>query len=130
MTQYRVAEILRDDAPTLTSDMPIRRAVTLLVEAQAAAALVIGEDGRLDGLLTQKDCFQPALHASYYQEWTGRVADRMSRNVISVEHDDDIVHVAETFLSYPHRIFPVMDGAKVVGLVHRSDVLALLIRNG
>ncbi|QEE36076.1 CBS domain-containing protein [Octadecabacter sp. SW4] len=130
MTQYRVAEILRDDGPILTPDMPIRRAATLLVQARAAAAVVIGEDGRLDGILTQKDCFKPALHASYYQEWTGRVADQMSRNVISVNLSDDVVAVAERYLRCPHRVFPVMDGPKVAGLVHRSDVLALLLRIG
>ena len=130
MTQYRVAEIVRDDVPTLTPEMPIRRAVTELVQARAAAAIVIGDDGGLVGLLSQKDCFQHALKASYYQEWMGSVADQMSRNVICVDKNDDVVSVAEKFLSCPHRVFPVLDGAKVIGLVHRSDVLALLIRIG
>ena len=130
MTQYRVAEIVRDDVPTLTPEMPIRRAVTELVQARAAAAIVIGDDGGLVGILTQKDCFQPALKASYYQEWMGRVADQMSRDVICVDKSDDVVSVAEKFLSCPHRVFPVVDGTKVIGLVHRSDVLALLIRIG
>ena len=130
MTQYRVAEILRDDTPTLTPDMAIRRAATLLVDARAAAAVVVGADGRLAGILTQKDCFKPALHASYYQEWTGRVADRMSRDVVSVNLNDDVVAVAEMFLKHPHRVFPVMDGTRNAGLVHRADVLALLLRIG
>ena len=116
MTQYRVADILREDGPILTLDMPIRRAATLLVQARAAAAVVIGEDGRLDGILTQKDCFKPALHASYYQEWTGRVADQMSRDVISVNLSDDVVAVAERYLSSPHRVFPAWMAPRLRGL--------------
>ncbi len=129
MTTYRIAEIMRKDVQTVTSDTPIRRAVALLVEARAAAAPVI-DDGWLAGILSQKDCFRPALHASYYREWTGRVADHMTRDVVSVDANDDVMHVAQMFLDYPHRVFPVLDGTSFAGLVHRSDVLALLSRIG
>lgn len=130
MTEHRIETIMRADLPTLRPETPIRRAVADLVGAHADAALVIDDDGRLAGILTQKDCFRPVLHASYYQEWTGCVADHMTREVVSVEAQDDIVHVAEMFMTHPHRVFPVFSDAKVAGLVHRSDVLALLSRIG
>lgn len=130
MTEYRIGAIMRTDIPVLSADTPIRRAVAVLVSSKAAAAPVQGDDGRLIGILTQKDCFQPVLHASYHREWTGRVADHMSTNVISVSIDDEIIQVAEMFVTHPHRVFPVLDGTAVVGLVHRSDVLALLTRFG
>lgn len=130
MTEYRIGSIMRTDVPTLAAETPIRRAVALLVDARAAAAPVLGDDGQLTGLLTQKDCFRPALHASYHREWTGRVADYMTRTVIAVDAQDELMRVAEMFIEYPHRVFPVRDGARVAGLVHRSDVLALLTRIG
>ncbi|MCK8484219.1 CBS domain-containing protein [Aliiroseovarius sp. S2029] len=130
MSTHRIASIMRRDSPTLTPDMPIRRAVATLLEAKAAAAPVLGDDGRMIGILTQKDCFRPALHASYHQEWSGQVADQMSRDVVSVQASDDVIRVAEMFLSHPHRVFPVVDGAALVGIVHRSDVLSLLLREG
>jgi len=34
------------------------------------------------------------------------------------------------FLRLPHRVFPVRDGARIAGLIHRSDILARLIRLG
>lgn len=130
MTEFRVREILRADVPCLAPDMPIRRAVAILVESKAAAAPVIDGDDKLIGLLSQKDCFRPALHASYYREWTGRVADRMTTDVVTVDIDDEIIRVAEMFLDHPHRVFPVLHGTKAAGLVHRSDVLAFLLRTG
>lgn len=130
MTEYRIASIMRTDVPTMTPGMPIRRAVAQLVEARAAAAAVIGDDGRLAGILTQKDCFRPALHASYYQEWTGCVADHMSQKVVTVDARDEVIRVAEMFVTYPHRAFPVLEGTMAVGMLHRSDVLALLARIG
>ncbi|MXQ09248.1 CBS domain-containing protein [Alphaproteobacteria bacterium GH1-50] len=130
MTEYRVGAIMRADIPTMTPATPIRRAVAVMVDAKAAAAPVLGDDGRLVGILTQKDCFRPALHASYHREWSGTVGDHMSPEVVTVSVEDEVIRVAELFLKHPHRVFPVLDGARVVGLVHRSDVLAVLTRLG
>jgi CBS domain-containing protein len=128
MSAHRVKSIMRRNVQTLSPDTAIRRAIAILLDARATAAPVVDKDGSLVGILTQKDCFRPALHASYYQEWTGTVADQMSRNVVSVDAHDDVIHVAEMFLSHPHRVFPVIEGAQVVGQVHRSDVLSFLLR--
>lgn len=130
MTEYRVRAIMRTDIPTLTAETPIRRAVAVLVDSGSPAAPVLDDDGRLIGILSQKDCFRPALHASYYREWTGKVEDHMSRQVVSVTAEDEIIHVAEMFLRHPHRVFPVLDGGVVIGLLNRSDVLTLLARLG
>lgn len=130
MSEHRIASIMRVDIQRLSPEMPIRSAISVLLDAGAAAAAVVGEDGRLAGILSQKDCFRPALHASYYQEWTGRVTDHMSRTVISVDASDDAINVAEMFLSHSHRVFPVIEDLDVVGMVHRSDVLSFLLRLG
>ena len=130
MTEYKIAAIMRTDVPMLAPGTPIRRAVALLVDARAAAAPVTGVDGDLVGILSQKDCFRPALHASYYREWKGIVAEHMTRDVVAIEADDDLIRAAEMFITYPHRVFPVRQGARIRGLLHRSDVLAALIRIG
>lgn len=130
MTEYNVGAILRSDGPSFTPDTPIRRAVAMLVEARAAAAVVLAEDGGLAGILSQKDCFRPALHAAYYQEWSGSVADHMSRDVVTVDVGMEVIAAAKMFMAHPHRVFPVLDGARVAGVLHRSDVLALLSRIG
>lgn len=130
MSSYTVAQIMRRDVPVLTPATPIRTAVALLVEKAAAAAPVEDDAGRLAGILTQKDCFRPALHASYYSEWSGRVADQMTREVVSIDMGEDIIRAAEMFLESPHRVFPVTDGDRIAGVLHRSAVLAFLSRTG
>ena len=130
MIEHRIASIMRRDFLTLAPDTPIRQAISVLLDAREAAAAVLGEDGQLVGILTQKDCFRHALHASYYQEWTGRVVDQMSTNIVTVDASDDVIRTAEMFLSSPHRVFPVIEGTQVVGMAHRSDVLSLLLQVG
>jgi CBS domain-containing protein len=130
MSEYRVSSIVRRDTPLLAPTTPIRRAAAVIVDAHAAAAPVLGEDGGLVGILSEKDCFRPALHASYHREWSGTVEDQMSRQVVTVGLEDEVIGVAELFLEQPFRVFPVLDGWDVAGLIYRSDVLRLLMRLG
>lgn len=126
MTAYRVRDTVFRDGPTLMPDTPMRRAVAILVKADAAAAAVLDDDGTMVGILTEKDCFRPTLHASYHREWRGVVSEYMSRDVVYVPADKELVAVAELFLEHPHRVFPVLEGERFIGLLHRSDVLKLL----
>lgn len=130
MTAYLVREIVREDMPVLTAETPIRRAAAVLVDTGCATAPVVADDGGLIGILSQKDCFRTALHASYHHEWKGTVADRMTRSVITVDMGEEIIRTAEMFLQHPYRAFPVLQSGQVAGLLHRSDVLAFLMRHG
>lgn len=125
-----VALLVNKDEPTLSPEQPIRRAVALLVEGRASVAAVLDDSGALQGVLSQKDCFRPALNASYYQEWKGSVADFMSRNAVTLPASADLTDAAEAFLAHSHRVFPVLDGERFIGLLHRSDVLRRLIELG
>ncbi len=122
--------LVRNDLPVLTPDMPIRRAVAMLVQGQASAAAVIDDSGALLGILSQKDCFRPSLNASYYQEWKGTVADFMTRNVMTLDANIDVIAAAEAFLQHPFRVFPVLDGERFAGMLLRSDVLKRLVALG
>ena len=122
--------LVRDGAVTLAPEMPIRRAVAMLVRGDTAAAAVLDDSGQLVGMLSQKDCFRPALNASYYQQWQGSVADFMSRDLVTLPAETDLAAAAEAFLEHPHRSLPVLDGARFLGVLHRSDVLRALIELG
>jgi CBS domain-containing protein len=118
-----VADVMVADIVTLTQGIAINRALALLLERRISGAPVLDETGELTGILTKKDCFKAALHASYYMQWGGSVADYMSRHVTTMDADLDIVSAAETFLNEPYRIFPVLADGQLAGIVSRSDVL-------
>ena len=119
--------LVRDDGPVLAPEMPIRRAVALLVADRAAAAPVIDDSGALVGILSQKDCFRPTLNASYYQEWKGNVGEFMTREVVTLAVEIDIAEAAEAFLTHSHRVFPVLEGEQFLGILRRSDLLRRLV---
>ncbi|MBR9763490.1 MAG: CBS domain-containing protein [Rhodobacteraceae bacterium] len=126
----RIATIMRTEWVPLGPETPMRRAAALLAEARAAAAPVLDASGQLAGILSQKDCFRPALQASYYQEWKGTVEGSMTRDPVCLQADDDLITAAEAFVTHPHRIFPVLEGGQLVGMLRRSDVLSALLEMG
>lgn len=125
-----IAAIIRRDDPQLTENTPIRDAAAALVAAQCSGAAVVDETGALIGMLTQKDCFRPALNASYYRQWTGMVRDRMTRGATTIDETADLVTAAQMFLDHPHRLLPVVSSGRLTGVLHRSDVLAALLALG
>lgn len=130
MTEQTLHALLQADAPTLTPSTPIRRAVAVLLQDNLSAAAVLDDSGALCGILSQKDCFRPALNASYYQEWKGVVADYMTKNVTTLAASSDILTAAEAFQTHPYRVFPVLEGERFLGLLTRSAVLKRLVELG
>lgn len=130
MIHDRIDAVMQTEFLRLRPATPIREAVAALVENRTSAAPVIEDSGSLVGILTQKDCFRSALNASYYQQWSGKVADFMSREARTLEADADFVTAAEIFLDLPFRSFPVMHRGSVVGMLNRRDLLIGFLRLG
>ena len=51
------------------------------------------------------------------------VANYMDRKARTVSKDDDLLTLAEIFLSTPYRRLPVVQDGKLIGQVSRRDVL-------
>ena len=111
---------------TLTPDMEVMHAVGIFVERQISGAPVLDPTGNLVGMLSEKDCMRVALSAGYYGEWGGRVAEYMSAPVATIDADMPIVEVAQLFAEREYRRYPVLEDARLVGQVSRSDVLRAL----
>lgn len=122
-----VEQVMHEGSSRLSPAMPIREAVALFIRQRIPSAPVIDEAGALVGILTEKDCFGPMLKASYYQQWEGTVADHMSRSVLTLPADLDLVSAAEEFLARSHRVYPVVRDGDVVGMLHRSDLFAAIL---
>ncbi|SDZ40588.1 CBS domain-containing protein [Jannaschia faecimaris] len=130
MTDGRISSVMRTNVLRLSADTPIRTATARLLDQRQSAAPVLDAAGRLIGILTEKDCFRPALNASYYQQWSGTVADAMSTYVSTMDHDTDIVAAANIFLDRPFRRYPVVQDGELVGMLDRADLLQVFLEYG
>lgn len=126
--------VMPDDLP-LASEFMTRELVTVHPETSAYDAIVlllkhhisgmpvVDAEGRLVGILSEKDCLKTLVDAKYHDLPTASVKDLMSGTPQVVSPDTDILQVAEIFLRNRFRRLPVVDGDELVGQISRRDVL-------
>ena len=121
----KIAEILGhkgrgvvDIAPTDSLE-----AASQLMTVKGIGALVVRHpDGKLAGLLTERDIINTIAHRGP----TGlgsRVADAMTREVITCKPDDLVTDLMTLITLRRVRHVPVMEAGKVIGIVSIGDVL-------
>jgi len=122
----RVRDYMTTEVLTIEPQVEIMRAIHLLVERDVSGILVVDEQKRLLGILTERDCIRTAIEGGYFDETGGVVGDFMSAPVQSVSPDDSLLDVAELFADSPFRRCPVVAEGRLVGLIGRRDVLRAL----
>lgn len=128
MKATQVKDYMSPNVMTFKPEDSIVDALRRLIKAGRSGAPVVDNEGNLVGLLSELDCLKEALMDSYYQESGDRVADHMSRELDSVQVEDNIIVTADLFLKGRRRL-PVLEGEKLVGIITRQDFGRALIDN-
>jgi predicted transcriptional regulator len=123
LDSVRVKDYMSSKLVTFTPDMEVMAAVNLLVKHGIAGAPVVDQDGKLVGMLSERDCLQIAFIAAQDSCVAGPVSQFMSTKVETVEPDMNLTQLASMFTSKPWRRYPVLEGGKLVGQISRSDVM-------
>ena len=133
-----VSEIMTTPVVTVTASTSIKAAARLLRERDVAAAPVVDESGALVGIVSEIDLLRgtvtpdPVAHLLPVPTDGGAppsvVADVMTRDVQVLLPHSDLYDAARSMRTSGIRSLPVVDGAAVVGVVSRSDLLEVLAR--
>lgn len=115
--QYMTTQII-----SFPPDMEVMSAVHELVKHRIASAPVV-EDGKLVGMLSERDCLSIAFIASSDSCVAGPVSQFMSSKVASVAPDTSITQLCQLFTNASHRRYPVIENGRLVGIVSRRDAL-------
>ena len=107
----------------LKANMSLATAVEHLLTKNKAGAAVVDNDGSLVGFLSQQDCLSVMLKSSYHCDMTETVKDCMKTDVLTATPDGSILQLAEQMLGAKPKIYPVVEGNKVIGTINRTDVL-------
>lgn len=102
--------------------MVCRDVVGLLADAGATAALVMGPDGRVRGILTERDVVR---RLAFRATEDTPVADVMTAPVMTVVEDDYLYHSIARMRRFRLRHMPVVDtGGRPVGMLNLDAALA------
>ncbi len=120
-----VRDILADkgtDVVTVGPDMTISDYAAVLVDNKIGAVVVVGDDGRVAGVISERDVIHGiAGHGAGCLDL--KVGALMSADVISCGPDTTIHEVMSRMTERRIRHLPVMDGDALIGVVSIGDVV-------
>lgn len=139
----RVADLMTRDMVTVSPEASLAEAAHLLVTHRISGLPVVDEQQRLLGVITEADflcamglpCHHPAqtlwqtleamfTHRPEIREPSGRVADLMVRNVVTVKPEQTLHDAIEAMKQNHIKRLVVCDAdGRVQGMVTRSDLV-------
>ena len=121
---FSIKSIIERKGLTLRPQQDIYQAMELLNrEINCHGAPVLDGEGRLLGLLSEKDCLKHAFDAKYNSLPPGKVKDYMSTNLIVLSEDTDLFEVVDLFIKNNYQSYPVIKDGFYKGIVKRSKIL-------
>lgn len=133
-----IREVMSSPVVTVARSATVRQAIRVLHEHDITAAPVTGEDGQPVGIVSEMDLLRGAFEAdprAFVRPVAApdappprRVEDVMTTRVHTARPNSDAAALAEMMIKTGIKSVPVLDGAKLVGMVSRRDLLAVLAR--
>jgi CBS domain-containing protein len=140
-------EVMSDGVMSIRSDATVLEAAKLLVNMHVSAMPVLDEDGTMIGIVSEADLVgmsssgvaaqaagilreladETRAAATYEFAKNCKVAQVMSRNVITVDENASLLEVADVMRDHKIKRVPVLSGKSIVGIVSRVDLLKALI---
>ena len=121
----KVAKILNQKGQDVISVRPTEKIETLshrLRLARIGAMVVLGKNDELIGIVSERDVVHGiAKHGADCLQLT--VADLMTKRVVTCTPQDSVARIAKQMTENRVRHLPVVDGAKLVGVVSVGDVV-------
>ena len=111
---------------TVAPETSIFECIGVLLKHRISGAPVVESDGRLCGVVSEKDCMRVLAGGTYDHREVDEmlsVAGYMSTHLITIKPSDGIYHIVDTFDKHGIRRLPVVENDRIVGLVCRRDVL-------
>lgn len=111
---------------SLSPELGLAEAMDRLHLADLGGLPVLDDQRRLIGFLSEQDCIPALLTGSYHCDSRTRVEDLMSRTPLFVGPDDSILDLARQMTGAKPRLYPVMEGGKITGIISRRRVMQAL----
>ena len=120
-----VTKYMATDLITFHPDQEIGEVIQSLMKNKISGAPVLNDKKELVGMISEQDCLRVIIDSVYHNQPISKhlVKDYMAKEIVSVPIDADVVDVADMFLKYRHRRFPVVDKGVLKGQVSKRDIL-------
>ncbi|MBR7081245.1 MAG: CBS domain-containing protein [Oscillospiraceae bacterium] len=116
-----VKDVMSTRVISASPEEPVSFVSRLLSRSNVGALPVCTSDGKLKGMVTDRDIVLRCVAAGSDPETTA-VNEIMSRSVVTASPMDDLKKVSEIMSTAQIRRLPVVDNGKLVGIVSLGDL--------
>jgi len=109
---------------TMTADTTVLDAARAMAEKNYGAVVVVDDDGKLEGIFTERDVLRRIVARKADPETT-RLAEAMTRDVKTARADDEVLDCLRQMSNGRFRHLPLVDEAGALqGMVSQGDFVA------
>jgi CBS domain-containing protein len=107
---------------TIEPNASLAQAVDLLTDKRIGAALILGADRRIAGIISERDIVR-ALAARGAAALDEPVSQTMTRKVETCNESETVANIMERMTAGKFRHMPVVDQGRLVGVVSIGDIV-------
>jgi CBS domain-containing protein len=122
MKVSQLLETKGNEVSTISQERSITDAIAVLKERRIGALVVTGATAPLVGMFSERDVVR-ALALSGEKALTQKVADVMSRDVVTCTSSTDLNALMTTMTERRFRHVPVVEEDRLIGLISIGDVV-------
>lgn len=127
MKNLAVSNFMTEKSIYFTKGMTVESAVEKLLHSKYIGGPVLDDTGRVIGWLSEQDCLEKMIAASYYCEQVALVGDAMVAEGLTVSPDMSVLDLAQLMLKAKPKIYPVVDhDNKFLGIITRKNILGAM----
>ena len=148
----KAKDIMTKDVITVKPDTTIEALARLFIKHQISGAPVVDDKGNLNGIVTENDLIakDSRLHIptilrlfdAYIPLGTSKLEDEMrrmaaykvdeicTREVVTVDDEASIEHVATMMTEKKIHLLPVLRGGELVGIIGKKDLIRSIAGEG
>jgi CBS domain-containing protein len=117
----KARDVMHQGAQCVGENGTLSRAAEMMRDLHVGALPICGEDGRLHGIITDRDIVVRAI-AEGYDPDTATAGDLAQGTPIWVDADADIAEIIELMIESGIRRLPVIEDKRLVGMISEADL--------
>ena len=130
-TPIKVADYMTRKLITFSPEQGISEVMETLLKQRITGGPVVDSNQKLLGIISDSDLMKVIGDSRYFNMPVGKqaVADYMSKDVETIDADENIFNAAARFNETGHRRFPVIENGKLIGQISRMDVIIAAVKH-
>ena len=118
----QVSELMSTNIVAVSPDSTAAEAAKTMTRSDVGIVLVCGQNGSLQGVLTDRDIVTRCVAVQSDPVQT-KVQDLMTRNVVTISPNEEMKTAADLLSGEQIRRIPVVEGTRVVGMLSLADLV-------